>query len=106
MDQCAPILKAYLQRASGTRPHIPVHKDAPLAEFVKVASDFPVFRVLVLKTPQLMKCHIPHHCRCLLEPCLAVSYGIGVGFGAIEAPRLQVGFYHQKSAGVGSERGS
>ena len=44
-DRRAPILKAYLQRAPGGRPHVPVDKDAPLAEFEKVAADFPVFRV-------------------------------------------------------------
>jgi deazaflavin-dependent oxidoreductase (nitroreductase family) len=44
-DQRAPILKAYLQRAPGARPHIPVNKDAPLAEFDKIAGEFPVFRV-------------------------------------------------------------
>ena len=43
--QRAPILKAYLQRAPGARPHVPVNKDAALAEFEKVASAFPVFRV-------------------------------------------------------------
>lgn len=41
----APILKAYLQRAPGARPHLPVDKDAPLAEFARVSSQFPVFRV-------------------------------------------------------------
>ena len=44
-DQRAPILKAYLQRAPGARPHVPIHKDASLAEFQKVAAEFPVFRV-------------------------------------------------------------
>ena len=43
--QRAPILKAYLQRAPGARPHVPVDKDAPLAEFEKIAAAFPVFRV-------------------------------------------------------------
>lgn len=42
----APILKAYLQRAPGARPHVPVNKDAPLAEFEKVAPAFPVFRMV------------------------------------------------------------
>jgi deazaflavin-dependent oxidoreductase (nitroreductase family) len=42
----APILKAYLQRAPGARPHIPVNKDAPVADFEKIAADFPVFRVV------------------------------------------------------------
>ena len=41
----APILKAYLQRAPGARPHVPVDKDAPLAEFERIVSAFPVFRI-------------------------------------------------------------
>ena len=41
----APILKAFLKHAPGARPHIPVDKDAALAEFEKIASDYPVFRV-------------------------------------------------------------
>ena len=49
IDQRAPILKAYLKRAPGARPHIPVDKDAPLTEFEKVAADYPVFRVISLK---------------------------------------------------------
>lgn len=44
-DQRAPILKAYLQRADGARPHIPIAKDAPLAAFETIAAAFPVFRV-------------------------------------------------------------
>ncbi|MBG6215308.1 hypothetical protein RCH23_003248 [Cryobacterium sp. CAN_C3] len=39
----APILKNYLRRAPGGRPHIPVDKDAPLADFEAVAAAFPVF---------------------------------------------------------------
>jgi hypothetical protein len=48
VDQRAPILKAYLQRAPGARPHVPVNKDAALAEFQKVAAAFPVFRLAQL----------------------------------------------------------
>jgi deazaflavin-dependent oxidoreductase (nitroreductase family) len=44
-DQRVPILRAYLQRAPGARPHVPVNKDAPLAEFQKIAAASPVFRV-------------------------------------------------------------
>ena len=44
-DQRAPILRAYLQRAPGARPHVPVNKDAALAEFQKVSAAFPVFRL-------------------------------------------------------------
>ncbi len=42
----APILRAYLQRAPGARPHVPVNKDAPLVEFENVATAFPVFQVV------------------------------------------------------------
>lgn len=42
----APILKVYLQRARGARPHVPVNKDAALTEFQKIAGTFPVFRVV------------------------------------------------------------
>ncbi len=44
-DQRAPILKAYLKQAPGARAHMPVNKDASLAEFEKIAEAFPVFRV-------------------------------------------------------------
>jgi pimeloyl-ACP methyl ester carboxylesterase len=42
----APVLKAYLMRAPGARPHLPVDKDAPLSEFEQVSAQFPVFRVI------------------------------------------------------------
>jgi hypothetical protein len=44
--QRAPILKAYLKRAPGARPHVPVNKSAPLLEFERIAGRFPVFRVV------------------------------------------------------------
>lgn len=40
-----PILKEYLRRAPGARPHVPVSKDAPLGEFDAIAGEFPVFLV-------------------------------------------------------------
>ena len=46
VDQRAPLLKAYLQAAPGARPHVPVDKDAPLAEFEKIAAAHPVFRLV------------------------------------------------------------
>ena len=45
--QRAPILRAFLRRAPGGRPHIPVDKNAQLSEFEKVAAAFPVFRVRI-----------------------------------------------------------
>ena len=49
IKQRAPILKAYLQIAPGARPHIPVRKDAPLSEFERIASQYPVFRIETIK---------------------------------------------------------
>lgn len=52
VNQRAPILKAYLRRAPGARPHVPVNKNAPLAEFEKIAAEFPVFGVASNKPVQ------------------------------------------------------
>lgn len=49
-DQRAPILKAYLKRAPGARPHIPVDKDAPLAEFAAIQAAYPCFRIVARGT--------------------------------------------------------
>jgi hypothetical protein len=40
-----PILRRYLQVAPGARPHIPLDRNAPLAEFDRIAADYPVFCV-------------------------------------------------------------
>ena len=48
-SQRAPILKAYLHLAPGARPHIPINKDAPVSEFEKIASKYPVFRLEKIK---------------------------------------------------------
>ena len=45
-DLRAPVLKAYLRRASNANAHVPIDKDAPLAEFERVAPRFPVFRIV------------------------------------------------------------
>jgi deazaflavin-dependent oxidoreductase (nitroreductase family) len=41
----APVIKAYLARALGARPHIPVDPDAPIGEFERIAARYPVFRL-------------------------------------------------------------
>lgn len=46
VERRALVLKAYLKRAPGARPHLPIHKDAPLSEFEQVSSRFPVFHVV------------------------------------------------------------
>jgi deazaflavin-dependent oxidoreductase (nitroreductase family) len=42
----APILRRYLAVAPGARPHIPVDRHAELAEFERIADQFPVFRIV------------------------------------------------------------
>lgn len=47
--QRAPILKAYLQRAPGARPHMAINKDAPISEFEKISPMYPVFKLKTIK---------------------------------------------------------
>jgi len=42
----APILKAYLRRAPGARPHFEIGPDASIEQFARVAPRYPVFRVV------------------------------------------------------------
>jgi deazaflavin-dependent oxidoreductase (nitroreductase family) len=51
VEERAPILKRYLQKVPGARPHIPVDRNAPLAEFEEIAARYPVFRVDTVSTP-------------------------------------------------------
>jgi hypothetical protein len=48
VSQRAPILKKYLQIARGARPHFEVSKDATLADFEKIATKHPVFKVEII----------------------------------------------------------
>jgi deazaflavin-dependent oxidoreductase (nitroreductase family) len=45
VERRAPILRRYVEKVPGGRPHIPVERDASLAEFEAVADRYPVFRV-------------------------------------------------------------
>lgn len=40
------ILRRYLQKVPGGRPHIPVSRHAPVADYAAIASRYPVFRVV------------------------------------------------------------
>jgi hypothetical protein len=44
--ECAPILARYVEKVPGGRPHIPVPRGAPLADFASIADRYPVFRVV------------------------------------------------------------
>jgi len=48
-SQRAPILKTYLKLAPGARPHVMVSKDAPISEFEKISSKYPVYRLVIKK---------------------------------------------------------
>jgi deazaflavin-dependent oxidoreductase (nitroreductase family) len=41
----APILRRYLDLAQGARAHFPLDRRAPLADFQRIAADYPVFHV-------------------------------------------------------------
>ncbi|WP_239160618.1 nitroreductase/quinone reductase family protein [Virgisporangium ochraceum] len=41
----APILRRYLAVAPGARPHFPLDRSAPVADFEDIADRYPVFRV-------------------------------------------------------------
>ena len=41
----APIIKRYLDKVPGARPHIPVDRHAAVADFEAIAARYPVFRV-------------------------------------------------------------
>jgi deazaflavin-dependent oxidoreductase (nitroreductase family) len=47
----APILKRYLQKVPGARPHIPVDRTAALPAFAAIAAQYPAFRVVPVPTP-------------------------------------------------------
>ena len=46
VSERAPIIRRYLQEVPGARPHIPVDRHAPLADFEAVSARYPVFRVV------------------------------------------------------------
>jgi len=47
-EERAAILKAYLYRAPGGRPHFPLDKGASEEEFARIAEQYPVFRVTLI----------------------------------------------------------
>jgi hypothetical protein len=53
VGQRAPILKCYLQQVPGARPHIPVDRHQPVADFGVIAAEFPAFRVVDCLPPDV-----------------------------------------------------
>ena len=48
VQQRAPVIRRYVERVPGGRPHIPVDRHEPVGAFETIASDYPVFRVVPL----------------------------------------------------------
>jgi polyisoprenoid-binding protein YceI len=46
VSERAPIIKRYLAQVPGGRPHIPVDRHAPVADFAAIAPRYPVFQVI------------------------------------------------------------
>ena len=44
----APVIRRYVERVPGGRPHIPVDRHEPVVAFEEIASSYPVFRVVPL----------------------------------------------------------
>ena len=51
VEERAPILKRYLQKVPGARPHVRLDPDGPLAAFEGIAVRYPAFRVEAATTP-------------------------------------------------------
>ena len=48
VDERAPVIRRYVGRVPGGRPHIPVDRHEPVEAFETIASNSPVFRVVPL----------------------------------------------------------
>ena len=48
VDERAPVIRRYVGRVPGGRPHIPVDRHEPVEAFETIACDYPVFRVVPL----------------------------------------------------------
>ena len=59
-DQRAPIIKRYVEKVPGGRPHIPVDRHAPVEAFRSVAPRHPVFRVSEVTGPPTPSVGHPH----------------------------------------------
>ena len=51
VQERAPVIRAYVRKVPGGRPHIPVDRHEPVAAFEAVASSYPVFKVVPPDSP-------------------------------------------------------
>jgi deazaflavin-dependent oxidoreductase (nitroreductase family) len=47
----AAVIKRYVEKAPGGRPHIPVDRHEPVEAFEAIAADYPVFRIMPRSSP-------------------------------------------------------
>jgi len=48
VQERAPVIRRYVEKVPGGRPHIPVDRHEPVGAFERIASSYPVFRVVPL----------------------------------------------------------
>lgn len=58
------IIKRYLGKVPGARPHIPVDRHAPVADFEAISSRYPAFRVVPMPPPRTAH---PQHARTVTD---------------------------------------
>ena len=46
VEERAPVIRRYVEKVPGGRPHIPVDRHEPVEAFEAIAADHPVFRVV------------------------------------------------------------
>lgn len=46
VEDRAPVIRQYVKKVSGARPHIPIDRREPVAAFETISSRYPVFRVV------------------------------------------------------------
>ena len=57
----APIIRRYLQKVPGARPHLPVGPGAPITEFERIAADYPVFLVVPPRRARRLRAPTTRH---------------------------------------------
>jgi polyisoprenoid-binding protein YceI len=70
VSERAPVIKLYLNQVPGARPHIPVDRRAPLADFEAIAPRYPVFKVTPLEPRRPARKH--HWWRWILASVVAL----------------------------------
>ena len=79
VDERPPLIRCFLEQVPGARPHIPVDRRAPVADFAAVAPRYPVFRVV----PDLHPAKESGGPGRIVATWLAVGAGLGTTVGIV-----------------------